>query len=151
MPANLMEYFNKEPGLGILSTSSSNGQVDSAIFGSPHMTDEKTVVVATAKNHSFANLLENPNAVYIRMEQFLDSPKTGKMKPGSSVMDWKRIRVYMRMKKYATSRKMLEVIQKQAIDLIGEEATKMLHAAVIFETYEVRPLVDFGRGVGNSI
>ncbi|MGB9132369.1 MAG: pyridoxamine 5'-phosphate oxidase family protein [Methanosarcina sp.] len=89
MPANLMEYFNKESGLGILSTSSSNGQVDSAIFGSPHMTDEKTVVVATAKNHSFANLLENPNAVYIRMEQFLDSPKTGKMKPGSSVMNWK--------------------------------------------------------------
>ena len=110
------------------------------------LTDEKTVVVATAKNHSFANLLENPNAVYIRMEQFLDSPKTGKMKPGSSVMNWKRIRVYMRMKKYATSGKILEVIQKQATDLIGEETTKMLHAAVIFETYEVRPLVDFGRG-----
>jgi hypothetical protein len=84
------------------------------------------------------------------MEQFLDSPKTRKMKPGSSVMDWKRIRVYMRMKKYATSGKMLEVIQKQATDLVGEEATKMLHAAVIFETYDVRPLVDFGQGGGRT-
>jgi hypothetical protein len=65
MPAKLMEYFNKEPGLGILSTSTSNGQVDSAIFGLPHMIDEKTVVVAMGKNHSFANLLENPNTVYI--------------------------------------------------------------------------------------
>jgi len=63
MPVNLMEYFNKGPRLGVLSTSSNDGQVDSAVFGSPHMIDEKTVLVATAKNRTFANLLENPNAV----------------------------------------------------------------------------------------
>jgi hypothetical protein len=36
------------------------------------MIDEKTVVVATAKNRTFANLQENPNAVYLILE-----PKKG--------------------------------------------------------------------------
>ena len=53
MPANLMEYFNKLPKLGVLSTASNDGRVDSAVFGSPHMIDEKTVVASTAKNRTF--------------------------------------------------------------------------------------------------
>ena len=151
MSVSLMEYFNKAPRLGVLSTSSSDGKVDSAIFGSPHMIDEKTVVVATAKNRTFANLLENPNAVYIIMEQCLDSPGIGKMESGSSVMDWKGIRVYMRMKEYSTSGEMLEMIRSQAASFAGEEAAKMLYASVIFEIYEVRPLVDFGQDWENAI
>ncbi len=49
MPENLMEYFNKAPRLGVFSTSSKDGKVDSAVFGSPHMLDEKTVLAATAQ------------------------------------------------------------------------------------------------------
>ena len=58
MSPNLMEYFIKQPRIGILSTSSKDGKVDSALFGSPQMMDEKTVVVATAKNRTLQNLLE---------------------------------------------------------------------------------------------
>jgi hypothetical protein len=153
MPANLMEYFNKGPRLGVLSTSSNDGQVDSAVFGSPHMIDEKTVLVATAKNRTFANLLENPNAVYIIIERCSDSPKEENMntEPGSSVMDWKGIRVYMKMKEYKTSGEMLEMIRSQAANFVGEEAAKMIYAAMTFEIYEVRPLVDFGQGWEKSI
>lgn len=153
MPANLMEYFNKGPRLGVLSTSSNDGQVDSAVFGSPHMIDEKTVLVATAKNRTFANLLENPNAVYIIIERCSDSPKEENMnmEPGSSVMDWKGIRIYMKMKEYKTSGEMLEMIRSQAANFVGEEAAKMIYAAMTFEIYEVRPLVDFGQGWEKSI
>ncbi|MHB8102113.1 MAG: pyridoxamine 5'-phosphate oxidase family protein [Methanosarcina sp.] len=153
MPANLMEYFNKGPRLGVLSTSSNDGQVDSAVFGSPHMIDEKTVLVATAKNRTFANLLENPNAVYIIIERCSDSPKEENMnmEPGSSVMDWKGIRVYMKMKEYKTSGEMLEMIRSQAANFVGEEGAKMIYAAMTFEIYEVRPLVDFGQGWEKSI
>ena len=153
MPANLMEYFNKGPRLGVLSTSSNDGQVDSAVFGSPHMIDEKTVLVATAKNRTFANLLENPNAVYIIIERRSDSPteENMNMEPGSSVMDWKGIRVYMKMKEYNTSGEMLEMIRSQAANFVGEEAAKMIYAAMTFEIYEVRPLVDFGQGWEKSI
>jgi hypothetical protein len=153
MSANLMDYFNKEPKLGVLSTSSKDGKVDSAVFGSPHMIDEKTVLVATAKNRTFENLIENSHAVYIIIERCLDSPKDEKMKtePGSSVMDWKGIRVYMKMKECMTSGEMLEMIRNQVTCLVGEEGAKMIHAAMTFEIYEVRPLVDFGQGWENAI
>lgn len=153
MPANLMEYFNKAPRLGVLSTSSKDGKVDSAVFGSPQMIDEKTVLIATAQNRTFANLMENPNAVYMILEQCSESPREENinMEPGSFAMDWKGIRVYMTMKEYMTSGQMIEMIRSQAANFIGEEAAKMLYAAVTFEIYEVRPLVDFGQGWENSV
>ncbi|TAH58023.1 MAG: pyridoxamine 5'-phosphate oxidase family protein, partial [Methanosarcina mazei] len=80
MTSKLMDYFNKQPRIGVLSTSSKDGQVDSAVFGSPQMTDEKTVVVATGKNRTFANLQENPYAMFLIME------------PGADIMAWKGIR-----------------------------------------------------------
>jgi hypothetical protein len=153
MPANLMDYFNKAPRIGVLSTSSKDGKVDSAVFGSPHMIDEKTVLLATAQNRTFTNLMENPNAVYMIMEQCSDAPRGENinMEPGSFAMDWKGIRVYMRMKEYMTSGQMLEMIRNQAANFVGEEAAKMIYAAITFEIYEVRPLVDYGQGWENSI
>ena len=97
--------------------------------------------------------MENPNAVYIIIERCSDSPKEENMnmEPGSSVMDWKGIRVYMKMKEYKTSGEMLEMIRSQAANFVGEEAAKMIYAAMTFEIYEVRPLVDFGQGWEKSI
>lgn len=105
MSAKLMEYFNKNPRIGTLSTSSKDGKVDVACFGSPRMIDEKTVVIATAKNRTFANLQENPNAVYMIIE------------PGKTVLDWKGVRVYLKMKEFATSGKMLDTIRSQTASL----------------------------------
>jgi len=139
MPANLIEYFNKAPRLGVLSTSSSDGRVDSAVFGSPQMIDEKTVLAATANNRTFANLLENPYATYTIIE------------PADSITDWKGIRVYMKLKEYTTSGELLEMIRTQAANFVGEEAAKLLHAALTFEVYEVRPLIDCGQGWEKSI
>jgi hypothetical protein len=68
MSGKLIDYFNKQPRLGVISTSSKDGKVDSAVYGSPQMVDEKTVIVALAQGRSFANLQENPNAVFLIME-----------------------------------------------------------------------------------
>ncbi len=139
MSAKLMEYFNKAPRLGTLSTSSKDGKVDAALFGSPRMIDEKTVVMATAKNRTFANLQENPSAVFMIME------------PGKGVSDWKGVRVYLKMKEYSTSGKMLDMIKSQIAKLAGEEAANRMYASVTFEISEVRPLIDFGQGWEKSI
>jgi len=139
MSSNLIDYFNKSPRLGVISTSSANGQVDSAVFGSPQMIDEKTVVAATADNRTFANLRENPYALYTIMET------------GDSITDWKGIRVYMKLKEHATSGKLLDTIRSEAAKFVGEEGAKMIYASLIFEVYEVRPLVDFGQGWEKSI
>lgn len=139
MSSDLIDYFNKSPRRGVLSTSSTDGKVNSAVFGSPQMIDEKTVIAATADNRTFANLQENPYALYTIME------------PGDSITDWKGIRVYMKLKEYATSGELLDMIRNEAAKFVGEEGAKMIYASLTFEVYEVRPLVDLGQGWEKSI
>ena len=147
-----MEYFNKMPRVGVLSTSGKDGKVDSAIYGSPQMTDEKTVIVATGKNRSFANLMENPYALYMIMEQCPDFTEANQ--PGEQenyVMGWKGVRVYMKLKEHATSGEMLDMFRSQVARVVGEEGAKMIYALLTFEVYEVRPVVDIGQGWEKSV
>jgi len=139
MTSKFMNYFNKQPRIGVLSTSSKDGKVDSAVFGSPQITDEKTVVVATGKNRTFSNLQENPYAMFLIME------------PGADIMAWKGIRVYMKMKESATSGEMLDMIKSQIAKIAGEETAKIIYATATFEIIERRPLVDMGQGWEKSI
>jgi len=133
MSARLMEYFNKMPRLGSLSTSSKNGRVNVAVFGSPRMADEKRVIMATRKNRTFANLQENPYAVFMIME------------PGKTSAEWKGLRVYLKMAGYKTEGNELLAFRKQIAERVSEEAAKALYAAVEFEVYDIRPLVDVGQ------
>lgn len=134
MTGKLMEYFNRQPRLGVISTSSKDGRVDSAVYGSPQMIDEKTVMVAFARGRTWANLLENPHAVYMIMQ------------PGEGLMDWKGVRVYLRMLEHFESGPRLETYKKEAAKIVGEEAVEMIAVLAAFEVEEVRPLIDFGQG-----
>jgi len=139
MSAKLMEYFNRTPRLGTLSTASKNGKVDVAYFGSARMIDEKTVFMGCGKNRTFANLQENPNAVFVIME------------PGKSPPEWKGVRVYLKMTECQTSGKKLDTLKAQVAQKAGEAAAKMIHAAITFEVTELRPFADFGQGWEKSI
>jgi hypothetical protein len=140
MPGKLMDYFNKSPRLGSLSTSSKKGIVNAAMFGSPRMLDEKTVVMGLGKDRTLANLQENPHAVFMIIE------------PGKTLADWKGIRVYLKMKACATSGPQLDAYIREIGKVIGEDAAKkMIHAAITFEVTELRPLVDMGQGWEKSI
>jgi hypothetical protein len=83
MSEKLMNYFNKMPRLGTLSTASKEGKVDVAYFGSARMIDERNVFMGCGKNRTFSNLQENPYAVFAIME------------PGKSAPEWKGVRVYL--------------------------------------------------------
>ena len=139
MSERLMEYFNKQPRLGTLSTADSSGKVNSAYFGSPRMVDEKTIFMGLGNNRTFANLQENPNAVFMVME------------PGKSIMDWKGVRIYVTMIDCQTSGQKLDQLKAAVAKNAGENAAKMMHAAVTFEIHEIRPLADFGQGWEKSI
>jgi predicted pyridoxine 5'-phosphate oxidase superfamily flavin-nucleotide-binding protein len=139
MSSHLTEFFNKQPRLGGLSTASKDGKPNIAYFLSPHMIDEKTVVMALGNNKTFANLLENPYAAFMIFE------------PGMVLSDWKGLRVYLKMKEYQTSGEKLEMMREQVGQMAGAEPAKMVHAAVTFEVQEVRPLVDFGQGWSQAI
>ncbi len=139
MPKKLLDYFNKSPRIGALSTADKSGKVDCAVFGSPRMVDDRTVVMGLGKNRTFANLQENPHAVFLIME------------PGKTPMDWKGIRVYLKMKSSATSGPLLENYKNQIAQAVGKEAAQMIYASVTFEVTEVRPLMDIGQGWEKSI
>jgi hypothetical protein len=139
MSMKLMEYFNKQPRLGVISTANMRGQVDSAVLGSPRMLDEKTVVMTLRNNRTLANLHENPYAVYAIME------------PGKTSPEWKGLRVYLKMIDCETKGEKLEMMRAQAVKRIGEATARLIHAAVTLEVYEVRPMIDSGQGWESAI
>jgi hypothetical protein len=139
MPGKLMEYFNASPRIGTLSTADRSGKVDTGIFGSPRMLDEKTVIMGLGQNRSLANLKENPNAVFMIVE------------PGETIVDWKGIRVYMKMNNLAASGKPLDDYRQRMAAVAGKEAAAMIQAVVTFEVTELRPIIDMGQGWEKSI
>jgi hypothetical protein len=58
-----MEYFNKSPRIGTFIPTEKAVNVNSTIFGSPNMTNEKTVVMRLGKSHTLANLQLNSHAL----------------------------------------------------------------------------------------
>ena len=139
MTSQLMEYFNRQPRIGTISSAGKDGKVDVAVMGSPHMTDEKTVVLGSGANRTLTNLRENPYAVYMIME------------PGEGIMDWKGVRVYMTLKDLATSGPAFDGYKSQLAMVAGEDAASMIKALATFEVTEVRPIVDMGQGWERSI
>ena len=139
MSSNLMAYFNKQPRLGTLSTSSKDGKANSAYFGSPYMIDEKTIIMGLTRNRTLAYLQENPNAVFMIME------------PGQALSEWKGVRIYVRMTDCSTAGEQLDKIKARIAAVAGEAGAKMIHAALTFEVLEIRPLADFGQGWEKSI
>ena len=139
MSSKLMAYFNKQPRLGTLSTSSKDGKVNSAYFGSPYMIDEKTIIMGLTRNRTLSYLQENPNAVFMIME------------PGKALSEWKGVRIYVKMTDCSTAGEPLEKIKARITAVAGEAAARMIHAALTFEVLEVRPLADFGQGWEKSI
>lgn len=139
MSEKLMAYFNKQPRLGTLSTAGKDGRVNVAYFGSPRMTDPKTVFMGLGNNRTLANLKENPYAAYIIME------------PGKSLPEWKGVRLYLKATGIDTEGNKLEQIRALIAEKAGPNAAKIIQAAVTFEVLEIRPLADFGQGWEISI
>jgi hypothetical protein len=134
-----MAYFNKQPRLGTLSTSSKDGKVNSAYFGSPYMIDEKTIIMGLTRNRTLSYLQENPNAVFTIMES------------GKALSEWKGVRIYVKMTDCSTAGEQLEKIKARIATAAGEAAAKMIQAALTFDVLEIRPLADFGQGWEKSI
>jgi hypothetical protein len=135
-----MDYFNKSPRIGTLSTADGAGNVDAAVFGSPRMIDEKTVVMGLGENRTYANLRENPHAVFLIVEP-----------AGAAITDWKGVRVYLEVRELADSGSLFDDLKRGIASVLGEEAAGMIHAAVRFEVTGVRPLIDMGQGWEQSI
>ncbi len=128
----LMTLFNKQPRIGTLSTANKLGDVNVAVFGSPQMIDENTVVMGIRENRTFRNLQRNPKAVFIVME------------PGETVMDWKGARVYLEAIDMETSGEFYDKIKHNIAKAAGTQASNLIRAAIRFKITDVRPIVNAG-------
>ncbi len=125
----VMEMFNKKTRIGALATTNKNGDVNAAVFGSPRMIDQDTVIMAIGDNRSFRNLQENPKASFIVVE------------PGDSPTDWKGVRLYLEVESFERYGELLDSFREKIRKVAGNKSANAIIAAIRFKVKNVRPLI----------
>ncbi len=125
----VMEMFNRQTRIGALATANKNGEVNAAVFGSPRMVDEKTIIMAIGDNRSFRNLQENPKASFIVME------------PGSAPADWKGVRLYLEVESFERYGEVLDSFRENIRKVAGNRSAEAVVAAIRFKITDIRPLI----------
>lgn len=125
----VMQMFNKQTRIGALATTNKNGDVNTAVFGSPRMIDNETVIMAIGDNRSFRYLQENPKASFIVIE------------PGGSPTEWKGARLYLEMESFERYGELLDSFREKIRKVAGNKSANAIIAAIRFKIKDVRPLI----------
>jgi hypothetical protein len=125
----VMEMFNKKTRIGALATANRKGDVNAAVFGSPRMIGEDTVVMAIGDNRSYRNLQENPKASFIVVE------------PGEAPQSWKGVRLYLEVDSMERYGELLDSFRESIRDVAGDRSADAIVAAIRFKITDVRPLI----------
>lgn len=129
----LQNYFNTYEGTGILSTSDSDGRVDSAIYSRPHFTEDGKLAFIMRDRLSHNNLQSNSHAVFLFKEDgpgyhgkrlFLN--KVGEEKNEEKIRALQR-RVTCREDKIEEDRFLVYFELEKTLPLIGDGGTKTYH------------------------
>ncbi|NNG01090.1 MAG: pyridoxamine 5'-phosphate oxidase family protein [Desulfobacteraceae bacterium] len=126
----IMKMFNRQSRIGVLSTANKNGEVNSAVFGSPQMLDRETVIMAIGNNRSYRNLQENPKATFIVVE------------PGGNPSEWKGARVYLEVDSFERYGELLDSFRDKIRKMAGDKSANAIESAIRFKITGVRPLID---------
>ena len=126
----VMRMFNREARIGALATVSKDGEPNAAVFGSPRMIDEDTVIMAIGENRSYKNLQENPKASFIVVE------------PGAAPATWKGVRVYLEVASFERYGEVLDSFRAKIRKIAGNRSADAIVAAIRFKITDVRPLID---------
>ena len=125
----VMKMFNKETRIGSLATTNQNGDVNAAVFGSPRMIDQETVIMAIGDNRTFRNLQENPKATFLVVE------------PGDAPASWKGVRLYLTMDSFERYGELLDSFREKIRKVAGDASADAIVAALRFKVTDVRPLI----------
>jgi Pyridoxamine 5'-phosphate oxidase len=125
----VMEMFNKQSRIGALATANKNGDVNAAVFGSPQMIDEDTVIMAIGDNRSYQYLQENPKASFIVIE------------PGDSPASWRGMRLYLEVADFERYGEVLDSFRENIRKVAGNKSADAITAAIRFKILDVRPLI----------
>jgi hypothetical protein len=125
----VMEMFNRESRIGALATSNQKGDVNVAVFGSPRMISEDTVIMAIGDNRSLQYLQENPKASFIVVE------------PGETPAEWKGARIYIEVESFERYGEVLDSFRSNIRKIAGDKSADAIIAAIRFKINDVRPLI----------
>jgi len=125
----VMKMFNKEARIGILATANNDKDVNAAVFGSPKMIDEDTVIMAIGDNRSANYLKENPKASFIVVE------------PGDAPATWKGARLYLEVEAFEGYGEVLDSFRANIRKIAGDKSANAIKAAIRFKVTDVRPLI----------
>ena len=64
----LTDYFKNTEGFGVLATSDGDGNVNSAVYGRPHVMEDGSLAFIMRDRLSHENLQSNPHAAYLFKE-----------------------------------------------------------------------------------
>jgi hypothetical protein len=121
---SLGEYFENTKGLGVLATSDAEGNVNTALYGRPHVMDENTVAFIMNERMSYANVQANPRAAFMFVEH---------------TEGYKGKRLYLKKTKESDDQELIASMRRcEHGKKTGEPVQKHL---VYFEIDRTRPLV----------
>ncbi len=125
----VMKMFNKKTRIGVLATANNDKEVNVAVFGSPRMIDEDTVIMAIGDNRSAKYLEENPKASFIVVE------------PGEAPATWKGVRLYLEVESFERYGEVLDSFRANIRKVAGNKSADAIQAAIRFKIVDVRPLI----------
>ncbi|MCX7792941.1 MAG: pyridoxamine 5'-phosphate oxidase family protein [Thermodesulfovibrionales bacterium] len=124
----LKEYFENITGTGILSSADRSGKVTIAIYSVPRVMDDGTVCFIMRERLTYKNLLENPHAAFMFIED------------GAS---YRGIRLFLTKVREDHNEELIKKMTRRYLTPEEDEAKGPKHL-VIFRVDKILPLIGDG-------
>lgn len=128
---HVAETINRPDRIGVVATADREGRSDIAYFGSARVLPDSGLILALGQTRTLANLEQNPNAVFMAIEEAPVTLRT---------QGW---RLYLTVREFYREGEILDAERKIIAEAVGERAAASIQAAVVFDIVEVRLLMDF--------
>ncbi len=128
---SVRDLVNDPRRVGVMATTSRSGEPNAAVFGSPHMPDDLTLVMGLGDTRTAQNLLETGKASFLSVLPHEDPMKT------------QGVRIYLKVRAMEKEGPALEAIKAKIRERAGERAAGRVRFAVFFDVESTRPLIDW--------
>ncbi|PLX43227.1 MAG: pyridoxamine 5-phosphate oxidase [Deltaproteobacteria bacterium] len=128
---SVKELVNDPKRIGVMATTNRAGEPNAAVFGSPYMPDDLTLVMGLGETRTAQNLLESGKATFLSIL------------PGASTPETKGTRLYLKVRVMEKEGPNLEEIRQKIAAVAGAGAAGRIKYAVFFDVEATRPLIDW--------
>lgn len=131
MSDDVRSLVNDPKRVGVLSTADREGNPNVAVFGSPHMPDDLTLVMGLGDTRTAQNLLATGRAAFLSVL------------PGETPLETRGTRLYLRVRAMEKEGPNLDAIKAKIREKAGDRAAGRIQYAVFFDVEGTRPLIDW--------